>query len=129
MKAILIDPAKREVRELDYNGDWHTIKEHLRCALFTIVGLYDKDGKKQTLYVDDEGLINGAWVRYGGFVLEAETGPHELNGRLPLAGYGLVLGTDDKGYATDTAYAVEEIRAMVEFMRLDEIRKKFAAGG
>lgn len=103
MKAYLIDTPNREVREVEYDGNWRTIAStHLHCSLFTVVVINEAE---DVVYVDDEGLINGnphGWfelVTYG----------------QPLRGYGLVLGTDPEGESIAPAISLEDLKKLVRF--------------
>ena len=84
IKGILVDPFKREVREVDYNGDWRTIKDHIQCGQspFDVVRFPDGD----CVYVDDEGLLKNPthFFMIGGY-------------EGLLAGRGLFLGCDEEG--------------------------------
>lgn len=62
MRAILIDPFERSVTEVEYNGDWETINQHLTgdagvVDTFTTITLMrptrEHDGV--TLFLDDIG--------------------------------------------------------------------------
>jgi hypothetical protein len=82
--AYLIDPATRSLKEVAYSGDYHDIYKLCDYSTFTTVELTtDHD----TAFVDDEGLIKGPVYQFFGFKGYAQ----------PLAGKGLILGTDDEG--------------------------------
>lgn len=100
MQAILIDPFKETIEYVDYSGDWQDIKGLLQCDLFATVYIDDCD----TLYVDDEGLYQEPqrFFQYRGY-------PQ------PLAGRGLILGTDEEGDSTDCLLTVEQVRDMVSW--------------
>lgn len=103
MRAYLIDTPNKQVIEVDYNGDFRTIKEHLRCELFTTVVVNDAG---DTLFVDDEGLINGnphGWIAF-----------EHMPGAL-LRGYGLLLGTDHEGASIAPVAPIEWLRELVRF--------------
>ena len=102
MKAILIDARAKEVRavDVDKSKGIKPIYDHVKCETFTCVILEGEE----TLYVDDEGLINGTDV---GFVLSCY--------QEPLMGNGLILGTDEMGESVDTKLTVEEVRSWVIF--------------
>jgi hypothetical protein len=96
MKAILIDPWKCEVSEIEYDGNWQSISKHLMCDLFTCVYLPDLNG--DVMYLDDEGL----YVEDQQFFLFEGAGT-------PLAGYALILGSDGEGGSVDVATSVDRI--------------------
>lgn len=100
MQAILIDPYKQTIEVVDYSGDWRDIKALLGCELFTTVYIDDVD----SIYVDDEGL----------YVEDQKFFKLQGYGQ-PLAGRGLVLGTDEEGDSTDCVSTLEQIQDMVEW--------------
>jgi hypothetical protein len=102
MKAIFIDSENQEVREVDYDGDFHFISNIIGCDLFTCVQLNDEN---DTIYVDDEGLINGT---DNFFLIEGYP--------QPLAGNGLILRTNDMGESEEPFISVDEVAEMVTFM-------------
>lgn len=124
MKAYAIDPVMKQVTETEYNADWRTIKNHCHCDTFDIVRLNETDA----VYVDDEGLINGAVQRYGTFMLtQTDNAPGSEPNRVLLAGYGFVLGSDEDGESTAPSMSLADLQAMVSFPTPDEIRE-LAAG-
>jgi len=100
MRAILIDPFTQTIEEVDYSGDYKDIYGLIQCDLFTTV--YLPNTSDDTLFVDDEGLYveNQKFFKISGF--------HQ-----PLAGCGLLLGTDKEGESTDCMSTVEEVKAIV----------------
>ena len=114
MKAILIDPKEERVMQLDYNGDYKTIYEHLsfypnaegmthKPRAFDVVRTpTGGDG----IYVDDEGLY-----------LSAED-KHWFNIKyndqdMMLVNRSLVIGCDDEGNSTDCVSTVEDIKSRI----------------
>jgi hypothetical protein len=100
MKAYLIDPAERSVREVETTGELDSLYELLGCKLVDAVRLDDCD-----VWVDDEGLADE--TRFFSF-----TDPNVP----PLAGRGLVLGVDDEGRCTEPKPSLEEIAKRVQFL-------------
>jgi hypothetical protein len=100
MRAILIDPFTQTIEEVDYSGDYKDIYGLIQCDLFTTV--YLPNTSDDTLFVDDEGLYveNQKFFKISGF-------------DQPLAGCGLLLGTDKEGESTDCMSTVEEVKAIV----------------
>jgi hypothetical protein len=108
MKAILIDPVNRTIREVDHNGDYRQIYEYLsdkenglNVETFTVVQIDDVN----CIYVDDEGLLKDPryFFNYHGY-------PQ------PLAGRGLVLGTNmEDGESIGTTLSAEEVFDNVRF--------------
>ena len=114
MKAILIDPKHRAIMQIDYNGDYKTIYEHLsfypnaegmthKPRAFDVVRTpTGGDG----IYVDDEGLY-----------LSAED-KHWFNIKyndqdMMLVNRSLVIGCDDEGNSKDCVSTVEDIRSRI----------------
>ena len=105
MRGILIDPKTRTITETDaYNGDYRSIYPIIGCDRFDIVHI----NASETVYVDDEGLINGNAAMNGFFYL---IGDHPT----ALAGKGLILGADDEGGTVPSRLALDEVKAMVRF--------------
>ena len=94
MRAIFINSKERKVEEIDFNGDFREIQKQLDVDCFTCVGIDDDN----TLYVDDEGLMNGTQDFF-------DMGLHQ-----PFAGNGLILGTDEMGESSDATMEVPEVR-------------------
>ena len=83
--ATLIDAKHGLIREVEVT-DFRSIQAALGVNAFDCVRV-DADG--ETLYVDDEGLINGTQFGFS------------INGRL-FAGNGLILGTTESGRSRST---------------------------
>jgi hypothetical protein len=92
MKAYLIDPFARTVTQVEYSGDYKEISALIGCQLFDAVRI---GANGDTIFVDDEGLLNGP----------TEFFKHSSYPS-PLAGKGLVLGTDDEGESVGTLFRV-----------------------
>lgn len=107
MKAILIDPVAREVRAFEYdNSSYKNIATAIHAELFTLVRLDEVN----SVFVDDEGRINGRGKELGGFRI------HGNGNHVELAGYGLVLGSTDEGEAADTTLTVEHVASRIEWL-------------
>lgn len=100
-KAILIDAKTNSVTLVEV-GEYTDIYKHCGYETFTCVGL----GNGETLYVDDEGLINGTNF---GFKIEGYDNP--------LMGNGLILGSTSDGDSKDTALSVHEVAGKVRCLR------------
>ena len=83
--ATLIDAKHGFIREVEVT-DFRSIQSALGVECFDCVRV-NADG--ETLYIDDEGLING--TKFG----------FTINGR-PFAGNGLILGTTPSGHSRST---------------------------
>lgn len=55
-KAVLIDAKNQTVKEVDYNGNIEQMYELLGCRLICVAL---QIGNNHTIYVDDEGYLNG----------------------------------------------------------------------
>lgn len=105
MKAILIDPFNETVTEVEHNGDYKNIYKLLShpehpVSLFTVVNIEHNDA----IFLDDEGLLKDpkhffVWEGY----------------EQPLAGKGLVLGTNDEGDSISPVSTLNDIRKRVSF--------------
>jgi hypothetical protein len=100
MKAIFINSVEQTINEINFTGDYRDIQKMLDVELFTCVGLENGD----TIYVDDMGLLNGTEDFF----------VHE-DYHHPLAGNGLILGTDHMGDSCDCKSDVGEINSKVRF--------------
>lgn len=124
MKAYLIDPVNKQVTEVATSGKLRNdrgfpgIYALTQCQCVDIVRIGEEGDH---VFVDDDGLLNGAPHRIGMFML---TGTARS---IPLAGYGLWLGSkgEDEG---EPKYTLAEVQAMVTFPSLLEIQTMAAAG-
>ena len=98
-KAILIDPFEQTIGHVDVNG-FRDIQRAIQADLFACV-----DIGENTLYVDDEGLINGTEraVRFWDEVYPQ-----------PLAGRVLILGNGPDGDSADCTLTINQARDMVK---------------
>ena len=103
LRAFLIDPEAKTITQVTHNGDYKQIYEFIKCDCFTVVQL----DKVNCIYVDDEGLLNNP--RYF-FTIKGYP--------QPLAGRGLVLGTDDEGDTTGTTIKMSWLQDNIGFKEL-----------
>lgn len=99
MKAYLIDPFAKNVTEVNYDGNYKNIyklisSETNPVSTFTCVNVNEAE---DTVFVDDEGLL-GDMNSQQFFT---------LNG-YPLAGKGLVLGTNEDGDSVEPSISLKE---------------------
>lgn len=106
MKAFLIDPAKETITEVDYDGTLKHMYKLIGCDCVCTVTLNDKH---DTIFLDDEGLYNADhFFRY-------DTYPN------PLAGKGLVLGTDPHGESIEPRVVdIEIMNYHIDFIDRNE---------
>lgn len=103
-KAILINAKDNTVKFVDV-GHYTDIYKHTGFETFTTVRI---DAKGNTLYVDDEGLINGTAT---GFVLKGYDGP--------LMGNAVILGTNlNNGDTLDTDLTLEAVAGLVHTFKV-----------
>jgi len=89
MKAYLINPTTCTVSEIEYSGDFHEIYSWIGAQYFDCVRF--SASNEDVVYIDDEGLISGKDQHF--FTIGDDP--------RPLAGKGLVLGTDPEGDTTE----------------------------
>jgi hypothetical protein len=107
VKGILIDPFACEVTEIERDAhDFRTIypllsHETMPVSCFTTIALPGNDA----IFVDDEGLLKvcDRWFQWKGYYR-------------PLAGKGLILGSDENGYADATKTVLADARKRVKFL-------------
>lgn len=103
MDAYLIDPFTRTITQVEYSGDYQEIYRLIGCDTFTCADINEYG---DTVFVDDEGLINGKPQE---FFLVADY-PQ------PLAGKGLVLGTDQEGESVSPSITLEQLKARIDWV-------------
>lgn len=109
MQAVLIDPYKEEITDVEYNGDYKQIYEHIKADCFTLVRLRDNDD----LFVDDEGLLK----------VDANSKFFMLKDYAqPLVGYGLILGGDADGEPIAAHHTAEFYRPQIQFLDVQTVR-------
>jgi hypothetical protein len=102
MISYLIDPEARSITEFEYDGSMQGIYETIDATMFDVVRLNEKG---DVVYVDDEGLYNS------NHFWRVANHPH------PIAGKGMVLGTDSQGESqAPSATNLETLQASVLFI-------------
>ena len=106
MKAYLIDPFEKSINEVEYSGDYQDIYKLINADLFDVAYIDDGIG----VFVDDEGLYkpNQAFFQVGYAM---------------LAGYGLVLGTDDEGESISPNISLKDLAKKVTFLSREEVMR------
>jgi len=107
MKAILINAKARSIRDIDFEGSYKDIQELVGCSLFTVIDL----GDGETLFIDDEGLLHDPEYFFG------LVGP-DYRYPQPLAGNGLILGSNAAGDSIATKLNAASFSKNVRFARL-----------
>lgn len=117
MQAFLIDPEIKSIEKVD--RDFEKLEE-LQAAVEGYIELaayiVDKDGGENVVYCDEEGMLKLQFA-----FTRLESAPNPLAGRL------LVLGSDGEGGSTDVKISEEELRGMVSFMSLAEVKRQYAS--
>lgn len=103
IQCFVIDPFARTITVAQYNGDYRSISKMIDCDLFTPVRI---NSKRDTVFVDDEGLINGKPQEF--FLIEGYPDP--------LAGKGVILGCDSVGDTVAPTITEEQVRKMVSWV-------------
>jgi hypothetical protein len=105
MRALLINPQDCTITEVDYTGDFHNIYTHIDADCFDIVRF--GDAEDNCIYVDDNGLNNGAAERIGMFRVDGENPAY-------LAGKGLILASKH-GDSFATSMTIDALREKIAF--------------
>lgn len=100
MKGILIDPFERTVTRVDVPPGIDAIYALIQAQPFTCVGIDDRNA----IYVDDEGLYkeDQRFFQFRGY-------PQ------PLAGKGLILGSDNEGESVSCTITLADAKSRVTF--------------
>jgi hypothetical protein len=105
MKAVLINPKLRKIKEIEYSGDYKDISKLTECNIFTCV--YPFNNCEDTIYLDDEGLLKSS--NYC-FTFRCDDGRNQ-----PLMGNALIIGTDEEGDSKDIETSLDEIKNRIVF--------------
>lgn len=126
MKAFLINPFAQTLTEVDYaSEDFHAIYPLLSrpespVKTFATVGVYRNyypaGHDADTVFVDDEGLLNWGAKQQQFFAIESESGEWR-----PLAGMGLWTGTDLEGETIAPSFTLAQAQAAVRFLSHTEV--------
>jgi hypothetical protein len=116
MRAILIDPEKRTVSEIQLKGgdDVQEINAVFRCEYHAIGAHLDgpPGAGGDVIYVSDDELKDGEDPRFW-FQVDADRNPPSS---FPIAGFGLALCIDiEKGADCDVRMSVAELTRRITF--------------
>src|SRR5262245_37439844 len=120
MRALLIDPEKRSITEIQLEDDdddddadnISKIQAVLRCRSFT-TGAHLRGSIEDgfdAVYVSDDPLEERD-QRFC-FQVDADRNPP---GSYPIAGLGLAMGTDTEGAGCDVGISADELAARITF--------------
>lgn len=114
MKAILIDAGAQEVREIEIQPDENgctlsAIYAAIGCELIDVVRITRTDA----IFVDDVGLLRAENEFMPFFLWDGYPNP--------LAGNGLILGSDENGNSAEPTVTHEWVRKRVEFLDYDDV--------
>jgi hypothetical protein len=107
MRAILIDARNKTVTEVQIAKGLQPMYDQLKCQTFTVPVILENE---DTVYVDDEGLINGTFD----FFYAPKVYP------TPLAGNALIIGSDSEGESVSAKSNIQDL-GEVHFMSRDEV--------
>jgi len=111
MKAILINAVLRTVTQVDIVNGVDSIRQQLGVSCFTAVNPFEDSS--DAVYCDDEGLMKN---------------PQDFftlgNYPEPIAGNGLIIGTDSEGRSVNCESLLEDIKNDVIFMDLGALLSK-----
>ena len=103
-KAYLINPHDAEVVGVEIPQDDHVkIQELIECRCFAVGGYLDNG---DVVYIDDEGLFGATHF----FRIK------DINGGMPLAGKGIVVGTGKDGASANAKTSKGELLEMVRWV-------------
>ncbi len=109
MKAILIDSAAREVREIEYTG-----YRDISAAVGGYIEVAWQGPGGDVLYVNEEGLLKPlpGWFNWPG------------RPDLPLNGNAILVGREigDSDRTEDPHMTVGDVRALVQFLSDDQVK-------
>jgi hypothetical protein len=130
MRVIIIDPFKREIRydvvqnpkiTQDYTSFNEEIYKLMSDGPITVdvieqAYLQSKDAKlRDVIFVDENGLFNNT-IEQKFFTVESAY-PQ------PLAGIGVVTGSDKGGNTIETSLSLEWFKERVKFYNLEDLKK------
>lgn len=115
MKAFLVDPIARTVRELDHNGGLDEIYASLQCREIEIIRI----PKRAVMFIDENGKLKGPRDDLF-YIATDESWQHPTDKSLTpmwdVFGRGLIFGPEDgDGDVTPAPFTLAEVIAMVRF--------------
>jgi len=114
MKALLIDPDKQTIQEVDYTEGYAQLYDLIGARTLQAVRL-NRYG--DFLFVDEEGALPHSGKLHLQFRC---LGPNAYYPS-PLIGRGLVLGTDKEGETTEPHVTLDELKAATTFKKAGQV--------
>ena len=112
MNALLIDPVRETVEEIELEDDFRAIQQMIGADVFDVFRANADD----TFFVDDEGLFKTtqfAWYYHPRYIL-----PVNLTGRVPavLVNKAVVLSHDESGDSMPPKFNADHYRESIIFL-------------
>jgi hypothetical protein len=104
MKMYKIDPAKKEITSIEYNGTYDGMQPHIKYECLDHACMTQA---RDMVFVNDVGLIDGSEATDGAWWFLHDNGTWEK-----FVGEALYWGTDGEDNA-DPSLTIEELRARV----------------
>jgi len=114
MRAILINPEKRTVSEIEHpGGGYRETNRILGCNEYTLGAWLNGSISKgfDAVYASDDPLEDRDNPRFW-FQVDADRNPPSS---FPIAGLGLALGTNAEGESCDVRISVDELAKRITF--------------
>lgn len=111
VKMILIDSEAREVKQITLEEDANTpLFKAMQRQVDGLLAMATYLPNNDCVMVNDEGLF-----KFRNFFILKDYAQ-------PLAGNGLVVGTDNEGETVDAVSTVEDIEKSVQFIDIDKLK-------
>jgi hypothetical protein len=116
IKAIFIDAEKRSLSYVEVGDDYRAINAMIGCKEHTmgahLSGNYSRGF--EAVYASDDHIEDAVPSPQWWFQVDADKDPPSS---YPIAGNGLVMGTDPQGAGCDTTVTIEELLPRITFTR------------
>lgn len=118
-----IDPTAQTITQVEVEAEnLQDIYRVIKADCFDSLRLPNET--RDMVFIDDEGLLNGAMQTHGAFVVAG----NEQRWPVPLAGHALVLGCDPMGNSISAQTPLDELQQMIEFATPAQIRERALKG-
>lgn len=118
MKAFLIDPEKKEISAVEFDGHLLSLKELIHAETITAIDIYSshplpRNAKipfpTNTIYIDDDALLHATPKHF--FIIRGYP--------QPLAGKGLVVGMDAEGNDVEPTLTLGWLKENISWRRVN----------